>query len=212
MEHQRFVLKLLQSTLPIIVCLRAKQKSTQTKGTQEMFDAGIIEKKSIGRTVVVKDDYTSPIQNEHFISEMMCYMEILRDHTIRVVKHSHPTLRACFPEDFKEPIGIKHGEALAAWCANPGKAATQSGPIAGSSPSPAEDPAMKAIAAANKLRARTLEVLRGEKFTDDQLLGYCIDKAIIMPVEGLDAWPASRLPADKAGMEALIKSVNDWVS
>ena len=121
MEHQRFLLKLLQTPLHVIVCLRAKQKSMQCKGTQEMADAGQIETRQIGKNCVVKDDFTSPIQAENFISEMMVYMEIHRDHTATIIKQSHPTIRACFPPDKSAPLTIENGKKLAEWCAAGGK-------------------------------------------------------------------------------------------
>lgn len=130
MEHQKFVLKLLQSPLAIIVCLRAKQKSKQVKGTQEMADGGLIEARMIGKTCVVKDRFASPIQAEDFIFEMMAYMEVMKDHSVCVIKHSHPSLRQCFPEDFKAPISIEHGKKLAAWCASAGSPVGVSGPAA----------------------------------------------------------------------------------
>lgn len=108
MQHQKFMLRLLQSPLAIIVCIRAKFKSRQVKEN--------------GKTAIVKDDHVSPIQAEDFIFELMAHAEIMPDHTIRLSKCSHPDLRTCFPEDFKEPIAIKHGEAIATWAAHPGKA------------------------------------------------------------------------------------------
>ena len=106
MEHAKFMLRLLQSSIPWIVCLRAKYKSRQTKVD--------------GKTAIVKDEATSPIQDESFIFEMTAHFEILQSHNIIVTKCSHPELRKCFPENQKEPISIKHGELLAAWCQNPG--------------------------------------------------------------------------------------------
>jgi len=108
MEHAKFMLRMLQSSIPWIVCLRAKYKSRQTKVD--------------GKTQIVKDEATSPIQAEDFIFEMTCHMEILQSHNVIVTKCSHPELRKCFPENSKEPIAIKHGELLAAWCSNPGAA------------------------------------------------------------------------------------------
>ena len=115
-DHQKFVLKLLQSPLSIIVCLRAKRKTHQVKGTQEMADRGLIESRNIGKSAIIKDEFSSPIQAEDFIFEMMAYMEIFKDHTIDVIKQSHPSLRDCFPENRKTPITIEHGQKLAAWC------------------------------------------------------------------------------------------------
>jgi hypothetical protein len=107
LEHQKLVLKLLQTRLIIICCVRAKYKSRQVKEG--------------GKTTIVKDDHTSPIQAEDFIFEMTAHAEILPDHTIRLTKCSHPDLRNCFPEDFKAPLSIEHGAAIASWAANPGK-------------------------------------------------------------------------------------------
>jgi len=102
MEHAKFMLKLLQSPLPIIVCLRAKYKTRQTKEG--------------GKTIIVKDEKTSPIQSEDFVFEMTAHAEILQNHTIILTKVSHPELRKCFPGDQTVPISIEHGEALARWC------------------------------------------------------------------------------------------------
>jgi hypothetical protein len=106
MEHAKMVLRLLRSPLPIIVCLRAKYKSRQAKNEK-------------GKTEIVKDDHTSPIQAEDFIFEMTAHAEIMGDHSIHLTKCSHPDLRSCFPQDYKEPLNIKHGQLIAAWCNNP---------------------------------------------------------------------------------------------
>ncbi len=103
-QHALFVQRLMRSKIPWIVCLRAKYKTRQGK------DAN-------GKTQIVKDDHVSPIQAEDFIFEATCHFEILPNHTIHLTKHSHPGLKACFPEDGKWPIEIKHGEAIAKWCA-----------------------------------------------------------------------------------------------
>ena len=102
MEHAKFMLALLQSPLPIIVCCRAKYKTRQTKEN--------------GKTIIVKDEVTTPIQAEDFIFEMTCHMEILQKHDLIVTKCSHPTLRDCFPKDREGAISIAHGELLAKWC------------------------------------------------------------------------------------------------
>lgn len=116
-EHAKFVQKLLQSPIPVIVCLRAKYKSRQKKDER-------------GKTIIIKDEVTSPIQAEDFIFEMTAHAEILPDHSINLTKCSHPDLRKCFPE--KGPITIEHGKLIAQWCANagssPAKAAQESKP------------------------------------------------------------------------------------
>ncbi len=104
LEHAKFVQRLLRSKIPLIICLRAKFKTKQGKDER-------------GKTVIIKDDFVSPIQAEDFIFEATCHFEILQDHSIRLTKCSHPDLRLCFPE--KGAITIAHGEALARWCAAP---------------------------------------------------------------------------------------------
>jgi len=105
LEHAKFVQRLLRTKIPFIVCLRAKFKSRQSKNER-------------GKTEIVKDDFTSPIQAEDFIFEATAHFEIMGDHSIRLTKCSHPDLRKCFPE--KGPIEIRHGELIAQW-ANGGK-------------------------------------------------------------------------------------------
>lgn len=120
LEHSKFVLRLLQSPIPWIVCLRAKYKSRQIKGTQEMADDGAINRNQIGKTIILKDNHTSPIQAEDFIFEATAHAEILPDHSIHLTKCSHPSLRDCFPK--QGPITYETGKLLAQWCAAPGGA------------------------------------------------------------------------------------------
>lgn len=131
MEHAKFMAKLLQSRCPMVLCVRAKYKSRQVKGTAEMAEAGVIQRNQVGKSVVVKDEMTTPIQAEDFIYEMTAHAEILHDHSIRLTKCSHPSLRDCFPT--QGPISIQHGEKLAQWCASGGKPVTATA-------KPADDP------------------------------------------------------------------------
>lgn len=115
-EHAKFVQRLLRAKIPIIVCLRAKYKTRQKKDAQ-------------GKTQIIKDETTSPIQAEDFIFEATCHFEILQNHSIILTKCSHPSLRDCFPKDQTTPITIEHGQKLAAWCkaaGNPTPATTSS--------------------------------------------------------------------------------------
>jgi hypothetical protein len=100
-EHAKFVQFLLRSPIPIICCIRAKYKTRQIKDK--------------GKTVIVKDPQTSPIQAEDFIFESTCHAEILQDHSIHLTKCSHPELQKCFPET--GPLKIEHGAMIAQWCA-----------------------------------------------------------------------------------------------
>ena len=101
MEHQKFMLTLLQAKAPVICCLRAKFKSRQAKNPRT------------GKTEIVKDEHTTPIQDEAFIYEMTAHAEIMHDHTLRVTKISHPRLADVFKTG--EMISADTGAKLAQW-------------------------------------------------------------------------------------------------
>jgi hypothetical protein len=110
MEHEKFVGKLTQTRLPVIVCLRAKHLLIEGKDPDT------------GRKTMTKDVNCTPKQAEDFIYMMTAHAEILPDHSLRMTKISHPTLGACFPA--KGPITIETGEKLAKWCASAGAGAS----------------------------------------------------------------------------------------
>lgn len=111
LQHQKMVLKLLQTKLKcIICCLRAKHKSRQGKDDR-------------GKTVIIKDDHVTPIQSEDFIFEMTVHAEIYPNHTIRITKPGHPDLMKCFPEDGKGMLTLAHGKAIAQWATAGGEPA-----------------------------------------------------------------------------------------
>ncbi len=112
-EHQKFVQRLMRSRITWIVCLRAKFLTRQGKDEK-------------GKTVIIKDDYPSPIQADDFTFEATCHGLIHPDHSLKLTKWSHPGLKACFPE--QGPIELKHGELIAKWCAAGGQPATVSKP------------------------------------------------------------------------------------
>lgn len=114
MEHAKLVQFLLRSPVPVICCIRAKYKTRQIKGTPELAEQGAIRRDQIGKTVILKDEHTSPIQAEDFIYEATVHAEILHDHSIHLTKCSHPGLRTCFPET--GPLTVEHGRAIKAWC------------------------------------------------------------------------------------------------
>jgi len=104
LEHAQFVQRMLRSPIPWVVCMRAKYKTRQKKDER-------------GKTQILKDDFTSPIQAEDFIFEMTCHAEILQDHSLRLTKTGHPALAECFPKE--GPLCIRHGELIAKWCEAP---------------------------------------------------------------------------------------------
>jgi hypothetical protein len=161
MEHQKFMLRMLQSSIPWIVCLRAKYKTKQVKNEK-------------GKTEIVKDDFTTPIQADDFLFEMTCHGEILHDHSLRLTKCSHPALRECFPKD--TPITIAHGEAWAKWCASAGGSTATAG--------------SDAAALKKELWEVTKSIHNGEK---SQLAIHLLDNGLMNPDEKLDSLTANRL-------------------
>lgn len=106
MEHAKLVQFLLRAPVPVVCCIRAKYKTRQGRDDR-------------GKTCIIKDDYTSPIQADDFIFDATCHAEILHDHSVKLTKCSHPSLRDCFPT--QGPITVEHGEAIARWCSQAGK-------------------------------------------------------------------------------------------
>lgn len=165
LEHARFMLRLLQSAIPWVVCLRAKHKTRQAKHQ--------------GKTEIVKDDFTTPIQAEDFIFEMTCHGEINANHQFRLTKCSHPELRRCMPNN--EPMTVEHGALLAKWCATPGRSAQQA--------------AIPADPTKDLLRQlwRLLKDVRGTEKNWQAAEGWLLAKEVITDAETVPAMPAERL-------------------
>ncbi len=163
MEHAKLVQQLLRAPIPLVCCIRAKYKTRQVKEN--------------GKTAIVKDDHTSPIQSEDFIYEMTAHFEVLSDHSINLTKCSHPALRSCFPT--KGPITQEHGRMIAAWCAAPSDA------------KPATANPAKEIAALKKhLWTATTPRHGGSR---PRLQGWLIDEMIMTPEESLETLTVERL-------------------
>jgi hypothetical protein len=106
MRHKLLIAHILRCNIPLICCLRADEKTHIDKVD--------------GKTKVSTDDFTTPIYDKRFIFEMLCNLETVnRDGKpghARVTKWTHPDLLKCLPLDH-EQISVKHGEAVARWCA-----------------------------------------------------------------------------------------------
>ena len=158
----------MRSTVPVVVCLRAKFKTKQGKDER-------------GKTVIIKDTFTSPIQAEDFIFEATVHGEIMPDHSLRLTKWSHPQLKECFPDG--KPIEIRHGEMVAKWCAGGSTVApTQpvSKPAAQTVSAPVDD--MKALAAE---LWTLLKPVRGSLPLWDVAMSWLEMEGIIQPGEML---------------------------
>lgn len=186
LSHGLWIRTLLRSKLPWIVCLRAKYKSRQTKNEN-------------GKTVIIKDDHTSPIQAEDFIFEATAHAEILSDHSIVLTKCSHPALRTCFPA--KGPIEIKHGELLAQWCAAGGT------PQAGTSPSPSAATTKTKLTDAQKVEKWRQRCISAGGGHESYGVEYAVEQGIIADTQGLEAWPVSKLPKTAEEVESILSAI-----
>jgi hypothetical protein len=208
--HAKFVAKLMRARVPIIVCLRAKYKTRQVKGTKEMADQGLIQFKDVNKNCVVKDQYLSPIQAEDFIFEATVHVQLNPDHTLIVTKGGPVDLRACFPKDNDGMITVEHGNAVARWIAGGGQriggpqkpastAATTPAPAdpgAASTPAPTGEPDE-----AKKLRGQIWNFAKdlmdndwNKLFADgNKLQQYLWDEGIVSDTEELLKLPVARL-------------------
>jgi len=180
-EHAKFLQALTRAKIPVIVCLRAKYKTRQGKDK--------------GKTVIVKDDHTSPIQAEDFIFEATCHMEILPDHKLRLTKWSHPKLKPCFPVN--APITIETGRLIQEWCQSPGGSPKEPTPETSKQPAPAQNekkadpnPASDVKTLKTKLWTLTKHIHLGEKSVFSKWLR---DKKILNDKEKLESLIAPRL-------------------
>lgn len=183
-EHALFVSRILRCRVPFIACIRAKYKSRQTKDGE-------------GKTVILKDKYTSPIQADDFIFEATAHGEIMPDHGLHLTKWSHPELQKCFPVD--TPITVETGEAVARWCAAP----------AGASVSDKKQPGLELPALKAKLWEMTRRIHGCAKgaspaATDAGLKvlhQYLWDENYMLPEENLHNMTAERLMLAIKSME-----------
>lgn len=192
LAHGLWVRALLRSRIAWIVCLRAKYKSRQIKDEH-------------GKTKIVRDEHVSPIAAEDFIFEATAHAEILPDHSIVLTKCSHPGLRTCFPE--KGPITVEHGKALAAWCAAGGTPTASAPMLTGKTmPPPAATPKPK-LTDAEKIarwKARLIEAGGGKA---DYAVEWAVENGVLLDTEGLEDWPASKLPKTSAEVQTIIAAI-----
>ena len=116
-QHQKLILRLMRSKVPVIVCLRAKYKTKNQP----------VEKNGRVVQVPVKDDFLTPIQSDGFAFEATIIMEMSRENPghFYLTKWSVPDILKCFPgaspkELSAEKLSAKHGEAIANWCRSNG--------------------------------------------------------------------------------------------
>lgn len=105
-RYNQWFQNVLRTPIPLIVCLRGQEKTHMDKDRN-------------GKTVVVTDEFSTPIFDSRFIFDLICNLELVqvegKPGCAIVRKHSHPDILKCLPEH-GEQISEKHGTALAAWC------------------------------------------------------------------------------------------------
>src|SRR5512138_1837800 len=123
--HKRLVERILRLKHPLIVCMRGEEKTH-------------IEKNG-GKTEVFTDKFCSPIGDPRFIFELLIHAECIAKENdqghmvggyLRLTKVSRQEIIPLLPGP-NEQVGIKHGAALAEWCAGGSKPA----PVKESKPS-----------------------------------------------------------------------------
>lgn len=110
LEHQKLVLRLLQTPLLVICCLRAKYRSRQIKNERT------------GKNEIIRDENATAIQDDGFLFELTVNAELRPDHTMIVTKTSHPALASIFRTG--QAIAAETGRALADWAKGGAQPAT----------------------------------------------------------------------------------------
>lgn len=173
MAHKQFVNRLLRSPCHILCCLRGEEKTR-------------MEKKD-GKLTVEKDEFTTCIADPRFIFEMLvnleCYAKDGAGGYCYIRKITHTGTRACLPSA-DEQIGIKHGQALAAWCAG------------GSPEAPTKTPASngnKTKELKTKLWTITRKIHGGKKENAPRLVEWLRKQAILGPEGSLENMPPEEM-------------------
>jgi hypothetical protein len=188
MAHKLMVQRLLRTKCALICCLRGEEKTHVTKP----------ENGQKGK--VITDEFSTPLFDPRFIFEMLLNFETLAHNGVGgyVVprKITHPSIAALLPGQ-NEQIGIKHGEALAAWCASAGS------PVGVSASVDVKAPVKQATDATRKWMLAQLADLHVK------MQVYGIDKGIIMPNEGLEDWPLDKVPTNKQQLAELKTKIEE---
>jgi hypothetical protein len=163
--HKQFVQRLLRSKVALICCLRGEEKTHI--------------KKESGQTKVVTDEFSSPLFDPRFIFELLLNFETIarngKGGYVIPRKITHPAIADLLPGD-DEQLSIRHGEALAKWCAAPG--ASQSAGVS-------------EVDTLKRELWRLTKHVHGEN--RQKLLQFLIDEAYLTPAETLDGLTADRL-------------------
>lgn len=185
MEMKRFIGRILRAKCALICCLRADPKTHMVKNEQ-------------GKNVVVTDQFSTPIFDSKFIYELLLNLETYsKDGQGGFViprKITHPSLASVLPGP-NEQVGIKHGAALAEWCAG------------GSKPAPVKESKPTESIPSTAALKRELWDMTGAYHigSKEKLNQWLIDENFIA-----DDQTVGELTADQ--LSVTITKVGDWLS
>lgn len=189
MLHKHMVNRILRCALPLICCLRGEEKTHMLKGDD-------------GKNKVVTDQFSSPLFDPRFIFEMLINMETInRDGKggyVYIVKCTHPSIAPLLPSD-SEQVGVKHGEAMAKWCAAPGTTPVST-PASTSAPAPQQSSATP--------KERMLAQL--QPFSETLIKEFAVQKGWLMPMETSEDWPETRVPKTHGQMKTLLAEIEKF--
>lgn len=169
--HNKFVLKLTRSKVPVIACFRAKDK--------------VVMEKEEGKKTKIETDEDAPVQRKDLIHEMTVVfaMEARQD------GGGYFTLRKRGPESLArvilgvgDRITAAHGEAIVKWC--------QDGQAPGQQQSTLKSAVSSIKLIKKQLWDLTADVHQGNKAGLEQWL---IDETILSDTETLEELPETRL-------------------
>lgn len=187
MAHKAMVSRLLRSPRHIICCLRGEEKTHASK-------------KADGRATVITDDFSTPIFDSRFIFEMLVNFETInregKGGFVYVMKTTHPSIGPLLPTE-NEQVGVKHGDALAKWCAAP------------SVPGVPQTPSAAPVAGLADAGTRQRMIAKFAGF-EQQALGYAIDQGWLLPNETLDEFPLKHVPTTLKALTSLIQAIEGW--
>lgn len=186
--HKMFIQRLLRCKCALICCLRGEEKTH-------------IEKGQDGKSKVITDQFSTPIFDQRFIYELLLNFELVARNGQGGYaiprKITHPSIAPLLPGE-NEQIGIKHGQALAAWCAGTATA-KQSTP---SPVKPSATPASKEATEATKAWA-----LKELSVYGDVLHSFFEQSGWIMPNEEVTDIPLSKVPTSKQALHELMGKI-----
>ena len=184
--HQKLVNKITASKTNIVLLFQAKQKFNAATSRPNEFQSPIQES-GLTRTAIA----VGLVQANQSGDGGYCSFELPMG---QGTKFTHHAILNCLPRN-GEQFKFEHAEAILKLCGgvpNAGKPAVKE----------------SLTVATDKTRLWMLDQL---KDLHVKMQAYGIDKGIILPTEGLDCWPLSKVPTNKTALAQLRKEIESHV-